>query len=428
MIHSSTFRSLSFLAVMTLQSSSASGQVDCKALTSVTLPETQVVLAQLVLPSPATSASLPGLASAPATAQYCKVRVVATPTKDSEIGVEVWMPMAEWNGELLQVGNGGLAGSINETSMAQGVARHFAVAGTDNGHKGTGTDGSWAVGHPERVIDFGYRAVHITSVLSRLLVQEFYGRSQKYAFFNGCSEGGREALMEAQRFPGDFNGILAGAPAADWTGLMTGFAWNAQAVLGDPKGYLQQEQRELVEGAVIKACGVQGGVSDPFVKDPLSCKFDPRTLLCKGSSSTTCLTGPQLTTLLKVYAGASEPASHKQLYPGYEPGPEAEGGTPRISYGSYIYGYDQALTLDLVFSSAFYGGAVAGALDYSSMAFDFSKDVSTMKKKVGAALDATATDLHAFKAQGGKLLQYHGWYDGSPAPRSSVTYYKRRDA
>ncbi len=403
-----SIRPLTFVALAV--SCTAFAQKDCGALTHLELPEASVVSAETL----AATASMPG---------YCQVKGVATPTSDSKINFEVWMPIETWNQVLVQLGNGGLAGSISYPPMMQQVARRYAVTATDDGHTGAGTDGVWAVGHPEKVIDFAYRAVHETSVLSKIIVAAFYGHAPQYAYFNGCSEGGREALMEAQRFPDDFNGILAGSAAGAWVGIMEGFAWNAQALLKDPASYIPVNKRPMIEAAALKACGTQDGVKDPFIKNPMDCHFDPTVLLCKNGDADTCLTAAQLTALKKIYSGAVDPKTGKRLYPGYEPGAEAEPGPPGISYASYIYGSAPPLTLDYIFSSAFLGSAVFDDPKYSSLTFDFDKGAQLTQQKVGE-LDATNADLKAFKAHGGKMLQYHGWYDGSPAPMTAVDYYR----
>jgi len=205
---------------------------------------------------------------------------------------------------------------------------------------------------------------------------------------------------------------------------MTAFAWNAQALFKSSASNISPKQRELIETAVLKQCGTQGGVNDAFVKDPLSCHFDPSVLQCKAADSDSCFSAAQLVALKSIYSGPVAPRTGHQLYPGYEPGPEAEPGTPGISYSSYIYGSAEVPSLDLLFSSAFYGSAVIGIPGYSSLNFDFEKDTLLMKQKIASLLDATNPDLRAFKAHGGKLLQYHGWYDGSPAPRASIEYYR----
>ena len=412
------------LALLLVAPSAATAQQACVSLKSLVLPSASVEAAEIVPPAAAHAGAVPGAPPVPATPEYCRVKVLATPTPDSKIGFELWMPTKDWNGKFLQVGNGGLGGSIVTAALAQGVSHNFAVASTDDGHTGSGVDGSWALGHPEKVVDFGYRAVHETSVKSHLLIKQFYSAQPKFAYFSGCSEGGREAMMEAQRYPEDFNGILAGAPAADWTGIMFGFAWNAQALMKDHASYIPPAKRATIAAAALKACGSRDGVTDPFIKDPLSCHFDPTPLLCTGADADSCLTAPQLTALKKIYSGAVDSLTGNELYPGYEPGPEAEPGAPGLSYASYIYGTPLPPSLDLIFSSSFLGAAVVDDAKYSSLAFDFGKDVATAKAKVGASLNATSPELKTFKARGGKLIHYHGWYDGSPAPQSSVDYYR----
>jgi hypothetical protein len=401
----------------------ALAQKDCSALKDLRLPDAAILSAEVVAAGDASTNSFQQSNHQPYPA-YCLVKAEATPSSDSKIGIEVWLPLSAWRGNFIQLGNGGLAGSINHAPMYQQIARGFAVAATDDGHTGAGTDGSWAIGHPEKVVDFGHRAVHVTSDVSKRIVAEFYGHPAHFAYFNGCSSGGREALMEAQRYPEDFNGILVGSPGHAWMSLMAGFAWNAQALLKDPASYITSAKRELIEKAALRACGAQDGFADPFVQHPLSCHFKPAQLLCKGSDEESCLTGSQLSALQKIYAGASAPRSGRKLSPGYEPGAEAELGPPGISYASYIYGQSPPTTLNLLFSSGFYGGFVFQKADYSSLTLNFDEDVDRADHALDDIMNATNPDLHAFKAHGGKMLQYHGWYDGSPPPRSSVDYYR----
>jgi feruloyl esterase len=401
----------------------AAAHMDCAKLKNLKVTGATVLSAEVIA---AGEASTNGVQPAihqhyPA---YCLVKVEATPSADSRIAVEVWMPHSAWSGDYVQLGNGGLAGSINYAGMYAQIARGFAVAATDDGHTGAATDGSWAMGHPQKVIDFGYRAVHITSEISKRVVSEFYGRDARFAYFSGCSEGGREALMEAQRYPEDFNGILVGAPGHAWMSLMAGFAWNAQALANDPAGYIPPSKLQLIETAALQACGAQDGFADPFIKHPRACHFHPEHLLCTAADRESCLTAPQLAALQKIYAGASSTRAGKKLSLGYEPGAEAEQGPPGISYSSYIYGQGPQATLDLLFSSNFYGNFVFQREKYSSLNFDFDEDAERADNVVGNIMDATNPDLRAFKAHGGKMLHYHGWNDGSPPPLSSVDYYR----
>ncbi len=398
-------------------------QDNCASLLQLKVPHTAIHSAQIVT---AASIKVPANVLPAQTFNLqasCRVKAESTPTADSKIEVEVWMPVNTWNGVLVQAGNGGLAGSISYPAMLQHLSRNYAVAATDDGHEGGGTDGSWAIAHPEKVVDFGYRAVHETHEVAAQLIAAFYGHAALFAYFNGCSEGGREALMEAQRFPDDFNGILAGSPGHAWTQLMANFAWNSQALLKDPASYIPIEKRSAIEKAALKACGTQDGVKDEFIKDPLACHFDPSVLLCKASDADDCLTLKQITALKKIYQGPQNPKTGQQISPGYEPGAEAEPGPPGISYSSYVFGPTPKTSLDLLFSSSFYGGFVFGNPHYNSLDLDFGKD-SAAAEKVGAILNATSPDLKAFKKHGGKLLQYHGWNDGSPAPLQSINYYQ----
>lgn len=398
-------------------------QQDCSKLVALKLSKVKIASADLILAAVDKTPTLLGVPQELNLPAYCKVKAEANPTSDSVIKFELWMPVAtDWNGEFLQLGNGGLAGSINTAMMTMPLSHNFAVAATDDGHTGAGTDGSWAMGHPEKVIDFGYRAVHETSVHSRKIIAAFYGKAQKYSYFNGCSEGGREAMMEAQRFPEDFSGIIAGSAAGPWMELMAAFAWNSQALLNDPANYIPEAKRPIIEKAALASCGTQQKVTDPFIKDPLSCKFDPAALLCKTADSNDCLTAAQITALKKIYSGAVNSAG-KRITVGYEAGAEAEPGPPGLSYASYIYGPVAGASLDLIFSSAFYGNFVFEQPKYSSLKFDFDRDEAIADQKVGSILNATNPDLNAFKARGGKLIAYQGWEDGSPAPKLAVNYH-----
>ena len=180
---------------------------------------------------------------------FCKVLGSAHPTPDSDIRFEVVIP-EKWNGRYLQVGNGGFAGVIPERAMMAPLAQGYAVAGTDDGHQDTvNTDASWALGHPEKVIDFGYRALKETTDAAKAIITASKGKAPQYSYFQGCSDGGREALMEAQRYPNDFNGIVAGDPANHWTHLLAGAAWNYQALTATPDSYVPLDKLKLVEAA-----------------------------------------------------------------------------------------------------------------------------------------------------------------------------------
>ena len=212
---------------------------------------------------------------------FCRIVVKATPTSDSNIGVEVWMPLSGWNGKLEGIGNGGFAGIIDDVGLGAAVAKGYAAVGTDAGHTGSPADASWALGHPEKVIDFGHRGVHEMTRVAKLLVQQFYGSGPKRSYFDGCSDGGREALMEAQRYPDDYDGILAGAPANYWTGLQSMGVADTQAFTADPASFIPPAKIPTIANAVLAACDKLDGVADGILNDPRQCHFDPSSIQCK---------------------------------------------------------------------------------------------------------------------------------------------------
>ncbi|HXP42623.1 MAG TPA: tannase/feruloyl esterase family alpha/beta hydrolase [Candidatus Acidoferrales bacterium] len=399
----------------------AQAQQACEKLKDLKLADTSVLSAESVLAGP--FALPPGLPAASVDVPaFCRVGGEIKPTPDSHINFEVWLP-AKWNGKLEQVGNGGLAGSINLFVLAAEMKKGFASAGTDDGHQGSPVDGSWVIGHPEKVKDFGYRAVHETNERAKQIIAAFYQKAPKYSYFNGCSEGGREAMMEAQRYPEDFDGILAGAAANKWTDLMAAFAWNAQA-LNSAASFISPAKRTAIRETALAACGSQDGVKDAYIKDPLICHFDPSVLLCKDSESDSCLTAEQLAALKKIYSGPKNPRTQKQIASGYEPGAEGVSGVPGIAFDSYVYGAAPGASLDAIFSSAFYGGFVFENPNWKFSDLNFDKDMLTAQEKIGPSLNANNPVLSAFLAHGGKLIQYHGWNDGSPSPHHAIEYYE----
>jgi len=217
--------------------------------------------------------------SAGALPAYCKISGFAHPTVDSNIGFAVMIPEnGAWNGRYLQLGNGGFAGVIPERGLIAAVAQGYAVAGTDDGHQSSvGTDASWALNHPEKQIDFGYRALKETTDAAKAIIRAYAGTAPKFSYFQGCSDGGREALMEAQRYPDDFDGIVSGDPANHWTHLMTGGAWNYQALTQSPESYLTPNKLKLIQAEAVRQCGDADGV----IEDPMSCHFQPQKIAAR---------------------------------------------------------------------------------------------------------------------------------------------------
>ena len=254
---------------------------NCGAIKNLKLPDTTIFLSERVnsgtLDAPTVTLPLKKLPV------FCRVAGVLRPTSDSEINFEVWMPESGWNGRFLGVGNGGFAGSIWYTNLATSLRRGFATAGSDGGHMGQSEDASWAYGHPEKIKDFGWRAVHLTPKRAKEIVKAYYGNAIQKAYFDSCSDGGREALMEAQRFPDDYDGILAGAPASPWTRMLAAGIPKAQVTIGNPKAYISALKLPAIERSALAACDALDGVRDGIINDPPKCHFDPEVLLCKGT-------------------------------------------------------------------------------------------------------------------------------------------------
>jgi|CZKZ01.1.fsa_nt_gi feruloyl esterase len=351
--------------------------------------------------------------------RHCEVAGVARPTSDSEINFLLWLPPASvWNGKYMQRGNGGWAGMIQPASLLRPLALGYAASATDDGHRAEGRmpDASWAVGHPEKLIDFGYRAVHETALASKAILHAYYGKLDGHDYFVGCSDGGREALMEAQRYPEDFDGILAGAPANHWTHLLTAALWNELALKSRPDSEIPTTKLPAIQKAALAQCDTLDGVKDGVIEDPRACHFDPSVLLCRGAESTECLTQPQIDAIEKVYSGPKDPVTGEQIFPGWEPGAEAD----PAGWGPWILGPIQS-----AFANSFFGQALHEDPKWDWRTVDLSRELRLADEKASPILNSWNPDLRSFRAHGGKLIQYHGWEDAAIAPRDSINYYEQ---
>jgi feruloyl esterase len=392
----------------------------CEDLASLKLPDTTITLAQSVAagaftppPGPFNVPIVFPFKSMPA---FCRVAGVIRPTSDSNIQFEVWMPSAGWNGKLQGIGNGGFAGTVPYNFLSLPLARGYAVATTDTGH--VGGDASWALGHPEKVVDFGYRAIHETAVKAKAILRAFYGASPQRSYFSSCSNGGRQALMEAQRYPADYDGIIAGAPANFWTHLLSAAAWNVQA-LSDPASYIPASKLKAIEAAALAACDARDGVVDGVIDEPTKCGFDPSVLLCKGPESDSCLTEPQVAALKKIYAGPRN-SQGEQVFPGYLPGSETGPG----GWGLWITGAKPGGSLLSFFATQYFRNMVYESASWDPKTFNVDKDVKAADENTARILNATDPDLTAFKSRGGKLILYHGWNDAGIPAQNTINYYQ----
>jgi hypothetical protein len=398
---------------------SAAGEAgDCTSLGSKALLDAEITASTLqqagpfVIPpelGPARTLQLPA---------FCRVQGVLRPTRDSNIVFEAWLPASGWNGRFLGVGNGGFAGSVGYSSLAAAVQDGYAAASTDTGHNAGGTDASWAQGHPEKVVDFGWRAVHLTAVAGKALTTAFYGAPVRHAYFESCSNGGRQGLMEAQRFPDDYDGIMAGAPAYNWTGLFTDFVWNAQA-LSRSGAMIRAAKTPAIARAVLAQCDAQDGLADGLVSDPRQCRFDPEKLRCTDKESDACLTASQITALRAIYRGPRT-SNNKQIYFGFLPGGETAPGSP--GWDAWIFGAAPGASIQSAFGSNFVKYMVGASSSWTPADFDFDRDFAPLEAKAAATLNATDPDLSRFAAGGGKLILYHGWSDPAIPAQGTIEY------
>ncbi len=340
--------------------------------------------------------------------QFCRVAGFTTPTSDSHIQFEVWMPSG-WNLKYLQAGCGGFCGSISYSGMAEPLRRGYVVAATDDGHEASGIDASWAAGHPEKVVDFGYRSLKETTDVAKDLILAFQKIGPRRSYFMGCSDGGREALMEAQRFPQDFDGIVAGSPANFWTHLMAGFVWDQLALTATSSGDLSQADLNVLSNGVLAQCaGHDGGIStDQFLNNPLACRFNPDKL---------SLTKDKAEAIEKISSGPPG------IFPGYGPGGEASNPA---DWPAWITGSgDPAFGLQELFASNYFKYIVFPNSGWTPNSFSVAENAHQADVRTGAILNSVDPNLGAFKLRGGKLIQYVGWSDSAISPRNDINYYK----
>lgn len=378
----------------------------CDYLPSLNLPHARITSAKVV----AATGSVP---------EYCRVEVHSYPSADSDITILVGLPTRSWNGKYLQLGNGGFGGVVAEPTSA--IQQGYAGAATDDGHQGSQFDGRFALGHPEKVIDYGYRALKETSDIAKALITTFYGSSPKYSYFSGCSDGGREAMVVAQRYPQDWDGIIAGASANFWTHQMAGFTYNAQVLAASP---LPATKLPAIQAAVLAQCDANDGVVDGLVRNPLSCHFNPAALLCKGAvDSNSCLTPGEARTVRRIMDGPRDPRTGESIFPGFS---FAAAGDPNLlalwMYPQPQYGF--AISPTSTFGRDFYKYMVFEDPNFDHLTLNFTTDIDFADTKLAATLNATNPDLSPLKARGAKVIMYHGYEDPAVAPRNSINYYE----
>src|SRR5919108_799607 len=413
-----------FVAGTVSAQNTSSAPQSCEKLSQLTLSKAKIVSAQTVEAGafPPPTAMSPWLAGSPdlykTLGAFCRVVMEAMPSADSSIKIEVWMPAEGWNGRFRGQGNGGFAGEIDYRRLGLAVQQKYASAATDTGHAAGGTDAHWALGHPEKVIDFGYRAIHEMTQIAKIVINAFYGSNAQHSYFDNCSNGGRQALMEAQRFPQDYDGIIAGAPANYWTHLLTKALADSQATTLDPASYIPASKLSALARAVNAACDAQDGVTDGVLNDPRQCKFEQASLLCKAGDTNECFTAPQITTLKKLYEGPRD-AKGALIFPGYLPGAEEGDG----GWGLWITGQAPGKSLLFAFGTGYFSNMVYEKPDWDYKSTKVNDGLRAADAKTAKILNSTNPDLSAFKARGAKLILYHGWNDAAISALNTINYY-----
>lgn len=401
---------------------------DCERLRGLRLTHTTVTLAEPVSRSFAVAGSPDTIRNLPA---LCRVVGEIRPNAGSHIGFEVWLPLENWNGKFAAVGNGAWGGAIGyvtppfpaaePATLADQARRGYAVASTNTGHDGDEFSARFAYGHPEQLVDFGSRAVHETTVAAKAVTQAFYGKAATRAYWIGCSTGGRQGLMEAQRFPADYDGIVAGSPTSSWMPIVTSTMSLTTTAQADSSRYLPAAALGLINAAVVRACDRLDGVADGLLDDPRRCHFDPASLQCgptPAASGGRCLTAGQVDAAKRVYGGVVDPTNGHRIAPGLEPGSElgwAAWATPGRPSPLAISDFEW-----LVFGDSTW--------DWRSFNLANPHDHEVWvaaEQRLTPILSATDPDLHAFRAHGGKMLEYHGWSDPMVPPELSIGYYDR---
>ena len=399
--------STALLALLVGVGATPTAAATCASLFGLELQDTTITAAEPIPGGTYTAPDGEVFANLPA---FCRIAATLTPTSDSNIKIEVWMPYSGWNGRFLGTGNGGGGGTIRYVTLGHFLPLNYAVANTDQGT--SGGNGKALTGHPEQQIDQFTRSTNLMTVRSKQIIEAFYGEHPRYSYFEGCSGGGGQALHEALQFPGDYDGIVAGAPDMNATHRAAGHIWNS--VVFDGAATITLAQANMITAAVVKQCaGKDGGLSsDNFLTDPRDCHWDPTALQCAGAVADTgmCLTAPQVVAMRKFYQGPINPRTGKRILAGRVRGSESNNGYPASiatlgpSQGPQYW----------VFGN-----------DFDWRTFDFDQDMDAIDEELAARLNANTADLEEFKSHGGKLILAHGFADPQVPTLNTAAYYER---
>jgi feruloyl esterase len=414
-------------ALLTLGGHAAAHAAECDDLTKLALPHAEVTSAKVIQGGVFSEAVRPGQqprlhSGLPA---FCQVQGISRPVKGSRIGFEVWLPVASsWSQRLHMVGNGAYGSNIYYAQMASRLRNGDIAVATDTGH--TGGDLSFGTDNLVAINDWGNRAVHESVVAAKAVGVAYYGKPTLHNYFSGSSTGGHEALMVAQRHPEDFDGIIAGAPGNNRTHLNLQFLWQFQqnhAPGDNSRQIVPNEKLEVVYKAVTQACDSIDGVVDGVINDPRQCRFELQTLACKGDETPDCLTPAQIKTMAAIYQGPRDLRDGKQLYPGFPFGSEGVKDRPDTRRPGWSDFWADPGKPEQPQRVDFFRHWVFHDANWDWWSFNWGSDIDTVSKAMGPAINATDPDLSKFRARGGKLIMFMGWYDPVGAAAEAINYY-----
>jgi len=405
-----------FLLHVSVAQPSAEAAVPCEDLVRLVLADTTVAAAEPVGSGTFVPPSTPGetvsttmrqaLAKLPA---FCRVALTSKPSADSEIKIEVWLPAAGWNGNLQAVGDGGLAGFIPYALMAPALAQGYVAAGTDTGH--VGGSAGFMPAHPEKLVDFAHRSTHQMAVAAKAVIERFYGNPARWSYYNACSGGGRHALTSAERYPADFQGIVAGASSWDQARLDAGRIGINLTVNRSPESQIPASKYPMIHEAVLQACDAADGVRDGVLENPRQCRFDYAALTCKGADAPSCLTSRQAESAKLLTSPFKDPGSDRTLLASHLwPGAELQWGT---------LGGPQPLRNSLERVRNFHLKDPAWEFRLENIAADVDRAV----RMDGGLIASVDFNLRPFFDRGGKLLMWHGWSDPQVPAEHSVIFF-----
>ena len=389
----------------------------CAFLKDLKIENTTITAAESVPAGSFTAGDSKSYANLPA---FCRVAAALSPVHDSLIRIEMWLPQEGWKGVFEGTGTGGFGGRFIYPALASGLRQGYAVINSDEGTvPATALNGDVLVGHPVKWRDWGFRAAHLMTEAGKKIAQAFYGKEPARAYFSGCSTGGQQALIEAQLFPSDYDGVVAGAPVVNRTHLHAALVWDYQAAHGAQGGVLGRDKLMLLKKAVVSACppGAGGAASDTFVADPPHCAFDPAALVCQAGDAPDCLTPEQAETAKRFYDGPTNPRTGEQVYPGWPRGSEGP------VFGWALEEGDPPASLKEPGFDSIFKWVFGPTWDWRN--FDFDRDIAEADAVLGPDVNgATVANIDAFKAHGGKLLIYHGWADSIVNPLATIAFYE----